>query len=173
MSETSLCLVFPKSARWIQDYKNSYGSFPAVMAYLLRHEENELQASGFDLRKAQKLELARKNIFNTIFEDKTIPLCLKVCYAACLNGAVIAKPFQGEIGRLLIEGGSMISKALPDNVCHFEKIGIDVQKERIPKNALGQAVDISSIQHTWLYGAWPTSDMKPFCIGSCLGLIGR
>lgn len=145
MSYSSLCIVFNKSARAVKEYSNAYGTRVAVLDYI---------SSRYDLRD-DIFELIRNN---------NIDRDIRACLILCLDFGVIVEDDRERIGTLIMEAGQKISAAFPNYANNFPQIGRDIMETRVPKNATGLGLNVSSVLDTWL-DSRRLQSVRPFNIG--------
>jgi hypothetical protein len=137
MSYSTLCAIYKTVATGLREYRNGWGTGPAVWDYL----STKYLGTSWGLRGDDRLwKLAR---------DASVPLPVRACHAFTFDGAVIPRDKLSEMADLLQEGAAILEAASPDRVNHFRAIADDLRKLKLHPRAVGVGLNCTSVSDVW------------------------
>lgn len=138
MSYSTIYQVFRTKSSPICEYRNAWGTGPAIWNYLSKKYLGLDGWSPFLEGDGGLWALAR---------DERVPLALRACHAITFDYALTPRDKLKEMGALVAEGGRMIEDGA--HVNHFAAIGSHLAELKLDRRAKGVGLNCTSVSDTW------------------------
>jgi hypothetical protein len=141
MSSSTLYAVFRTTATRIAEYRNSYGTAPAIWGHMCEEYLHEDRSSWlFGVRDKGLWDLAK---------NPAVPEHLRLCHVFTFDHALVPRDCLGRMADALNLAYSDLIRRHPNHVNHWQAIAADLRKAKVDRRALGIGLGCTSVADPW------------------------